>query len=663
MPNLSPIALFSPLIWYDASALVGADGSTVTALPDLSGNANNTAGSSGAPKLKLSAVNGLNAVYFDGGDNRLFTPVLPASFHTGNFTIVLVTRLLDPTPDALNVLLCEAAGNWYLHRKPQATAASPLEPYAICELDSRFSASTPWSDIAYGLRLHTHPADALAVHWFSFDGSNLRGRFNGMHNRVAATGSLGLAVDNAIHIGGYRDGTSFNFTGFLCEALIYNQALARWQLDAIELYAAAKWGISPRPVIVFDGNSQTYGYGLADYAAQAFPAQVEGLYPADAQPVCLNLAVPSQTTRDMIADAAEQVDWNISPLVPNPTLVATEMINDFASGQSMASVQANWVSYCQARRAAGWRRIVAPTIFPLSSARGGVSWETSFRQPMIAWLLANYRAWADALARVDLDPVIGPQAAADDTTLFADGIHLSATGCAVAAADIQAAIYAAGDAAIAPPSLLQNQIVAALSLQGFTPTRAANLDHLNTAPFAGPNAVTFAFCDAGGTPMPGVAFVVRGVGSAVTGSDGRKTVSLPTGAFTVAAVPTGGVLWPDTPITVLDASTFNILGTAIAIASPASPGQTTAFLTTRDGQGNPLGGVTLSFGLIDPQAPTDGFDQTAFTAVSGSVGLLQVTLLKNTKYQARVGGGAWITFTTGSSDTFALPEILGNFGT
>ncbi|HZL37568.1 MAG TPA: hypothetical protein VFC78_19780, partial [Tepidisphaeraceae bacterium] len=92
-----------------------------------------------------------------------------------------------------------------------------------------------------------------------------------------------------------------------------------------------------------------------------------------------------------------------------------------------------------------------------------------------------------------------------------------------------------------------------------------------------------------------------------------------------------------------------------------SPSQTTAYLTTRDGQGNPLPAMTLTFQLIDPQAATDSYDQTAFTATSNSVASLQVSLLKGTRYQARMANGPWVTFTTGSASTYALPEVLGMY--
>lgn len=97
----------------------------------------------------------------------------------------------------------------------------------------------------------------------------------------------------------------------------------------------------------------------------------------------------------------------------------------------------------------------------------------------------------------------------------------------------------------------------------------------------------------------------------------------------------------------------------IPIAKNAA--QTSAWLTTRDGQGIALAGVMVTFELLDPVASTDSYNQSPFTATSDATGLLQVLLLRNAQYQARVGSGPWITFTTGTSGVFPLPEVLGSY--
>ncbi len=180
-------------------------------------------------------------------------------------------------------------------------------------------------------------------------------------------------------------------------------------------------------------------------------------------------------------------------------------------------------------------------------------------------------------------------------------------------------------------------------------------------PFQGPSSVTLNFKDSGGNPVPDVVFTVQGVGSAVSDGAGSKTIGLPAGTFVVSALPSAGVMFSNTTITVSTSAAFTITGTASTISPAGSPAQTTGYLTTRDGQGNALPNVTLTFQLIDPQRTTDSYDQTSFTATSDSGALLQVPLLQSTQYQARVGSGPWVAFTTGANSTFALPEVLGAY--
>ena len=185
----------------------------------------------------------------------------------------------------------------------------------------------------------------------------------------------------------------------------------------------------------------------------------------------------------------------------------------------------------------------------------------------------------------------------------------------------------------------------------------------STSAFTGPHAVTLLFHDSAGGPVSNVVFTITGVGVAVSDSSGLRTLAMEAGTYTILALATSGTLWPSTSITVTADATFTLTGTAVTVPAPASPSQTTAYLTTRDGQGNTLRNVLLSFQLIDPQRATDTFDQAAFTVTSDSAGSLQVPLLKSTQYQARVGNGPWVSFTTGSDSTFALPEILGTYST
>lgn len=99
---------------------------------------------------------------------------------------------------------------------------------------------------------------------------------------------------------------------------------------------------------------------------------------------------------------------------------------------------------------------------------------------------------------------------------------------------------------------------------------------------------------------------------------------------------------------------------ALAIPAPGSDLQTTGFLTTYDANGDIAAGVTVAFVLAASDGTAGrGFDATPITATSDDDGLLTVSLLKNTKYRAGIGSSPQKQFTTGSDDSFAIPEIVG----
>jgi hypothetical protein len=102
-------------------------------------------------------------------------------------------------------------------------------------------------------------------------------------------------------------------------------------------------------------------------------------------------------------------------------------------------------------------------------------------------------------------------------------------------------------------------------------------------------------------------------------------------------------------------------GTGNVVYPPPSPGQTTAFLTCYDGNGNTKPGATLSFAVVNPSDPSNAYSQTPVTATSNSSGLVQVTLRRLTNYTATAPSGQPVDFTTSNTSTFALPSLLGQF--
>lgn len=116
-------------------------------------------------------------------------------------------------------------------------------------------------------------------------------------------------------------------------------------------------------VIVCDGNSVTYGFGSSDPATKSYPALLQGLAPFSYNGATVyNFGVNSATTQDMIDDAATQIDPLYTPGVKN-ILIALEVGNDIYFNGDAAAAYTRYVSYCNARRAAGFKVIAVTTAY------------------------------------------------------------------------------------------------------------------------------------------------------------------------------------------------------------------------------------------------------------------------------------------------------------
>jgi lysophospholipase L1-like esterase len=180
--------------------------------------------------------------------------------------------------------------------------------------------------------------------------------------------------------------------------------------------------------IVCDGNSLTAGQGGTPYPKQLL-SLLGGTYQVQ------NFGVGGQTTEDMIADAATQIDSN-----PKSVLIAWEGGNDIiVDGADLATLQSRWNTYFSARKAAGWgvgaSKLVAMTITP----------RTVFTAPQNAlvaqfndWLRSNYTTYATHLVDLAADTRLDDP---NDATYYDDGIHMTTAGYAVVAELIQAEVF------------------------------------------------------------------------------------------------------------------------------------------------------------------------------------------------------------------------------
>ena len=105
--------------------------------------------------------------------------------------------------------------------------------------------------------------------------------------------------------------------------------------------------------------------------------------------------------------------------------------NDFQTGLQATHEAAleNLFVYCDARRAVGWK-VIMGTLLSESSAHTTYLAARAYINPLIR---AAVNVRIDAIIDWAADPIIGPDAAGNDTSLYSDGIHVTSKGSAIMA--------------------------------------------------------------------------------------------------------------------------------------------------------------------------------------------------------------------------------------
>lgn len=189
--------------------------------------------------------------------------------------------------------------------------------------------------------------------------------------------------------------------------------------------------------LVAEGDSLTSGFGASGFGV--YPLQLALLYPPSRMVSVMNFGAVGDTIAGLTAEAAAEVT-PVYDSRKNPVLLVWIGTNDIYNGGTPAAVYADLVTYCAARRAAGYTRIVTFTLLPRSAAGTPAGFEAD-RLTFNANVRANYLTYADALADVALDARIGISGCELDTTYYnADKIHLNSTGYGVVAAIAKPAV-------------------------------------------------------------------------------------------------------------------------------------------------------------------------------------------------------------------------------
>lgn len=222
-------------------------------------------------------------------------------------------------------------------------------------------------------------------------------------------------------------GASNNRVGFRS-----NTDACTW--DDFSCVTAAKTNIT-NPLIVFDGNSLTYGFDASNYAG-TYPTQTMAAIATSCE--WYNIGVSGQTTPDMIADVTSQV-YPLYTAGRKNIVVPWEIRNDIVvNGASAAAAYNNYVSLCQGLKANGFDVIVV-TVLPSAGLNN------TTRATVNASIRNGYTAYAVDIADIAADPNIGPDGANTNLTYYnADQIHMNNTGYGVVGGIVKAAVNRRG---------------------------------------------------------------------------------------------------------------------------------------------------------------------------------------------------------------------------
>src|SRR5581483_4697096 len=145
----------------------------------------------------------------------------------------------------------------------------------------------------------------------------------------------------------------------------------------------------------------------------------------------LNNAVSGSTISSLNSRAA-LLDTIIPPAQTGRKFILSVLIghNDFVGGASTNTYLTNLAAYCDSRRAAGWKLCVC-TQTPSTVSGGYSAWRATVDAEIRLWTTGGSTipgVHADAVCDFAADPVMGPDSAAGNTSLYSDGTHPTATG-------------------------------------------------------------------------------------------------------------------------------------------------------------------------------------------------------------------------------------------
>jgi lysophospholipase L1-like esterase len=412
-PSFTPLSIPSLVMWIDPLRQTLANGTAISSgspLVDSSGNGNNiTTTFSTAPTFVTgSPLNGLPSISFAGGG--LLLPFLLDSTTATSFTAAFVIRNSSIT--ATGDVFGNVANTFTLY---YGNGGGLSEGY--------LAVGNPLSGAPDLFTAYTHYTDTGVV-VFSYDGSYFRMWLNGvLIQELSTSGSL---PSGQFYIGTGGGGAVLGEN--IGDILIYKHGAQRQEGTNLCAFLMRKYNF-PTQKIAFLGDSIT----ASIYGGQGtgFVAQILPLIGGSQSWSVTNLGIPGETVATGLSNDAFKILASNRGQPSADVAIEWEQTNDVVSGATASSIYSNIAARCSALRAAG-KRVVVGTMLP----QGTNSAQETVRQSLNAMVLAGWTGFADALADVGDDPVMGYPGSQSNTTYYQTAstpVHPIAAGYTVLA--------------------------------------------------------------------------------------------------------------------------------------------------------------------------------------------------------------------------------------
>lgn len=329
--------------------------------------------------------------------------------------------------------------------------SSYLTHFGGGQFATRFSAGrytqTNGADVSYGGRISERGTVQLTS---EFKTGNDKVRVDGVTQPGFSGGNAGDAplTNGIIRLGNYEGLGSGLFLGRVGEFLLFDGNVSGVDRATVESSQMSYYLDGKR--IVVHGDSLAYGSNLGLFRRETvnYSGQARDLLGAGWD--VYNRAVPGSSFNNisggefhLILSAASRIDVLYRPSAAQNILVISTGWNDVNGGETALTIKAQFAAYCLARKALGWKVVVAP--LPIANYPGQPGVYPAIRLEVNAWLAQHWHEFADAYADFSADPVIGNNANTTNTVYWQDQLHMTQAGYAVWAQYLKSAVETLDD--------------------------------------------------------------------------------------------------------------------------------------------------------------------------------------------------------------------------